>query len=74
MGNSDATFEKIKRLLRNDPFVPFTLRSGGQDIDVLHPNAIAFHPEVPFLTVYGRTDVYELPVEKVSYVERQSAG
>ncbi len=64
----DSTFDKIKRLLRNDPFVPFTLRSGGRDIEVSHPNAVAFHPEVPFLTVYDRTEVYELSVEKIAHV------
>ena len=69
--NSDTIFAKVKQLLRNDPFVPFTLRSGNSDIEVSHPNAIAFHPEVPFLTVYDKTEIYDLPIDKIAYVQRQ---
>ncbi|MEX0865868.1 MAG: hypothetical protein WD030_00830 [Pirellulales bacterium] len=68
---SDLTFDKIKNLLRSDPFVAFTLRCGDADIRVSHPNAVAFHPEVPFVTVYDKTEIYDLPVEKISFVERQ---
>ena len=71
MDESETTFDKIKQLLRKDPFVPFVLRCGNRDIAVSHPNAAAFHPEVPFLTVYDRTDVFELPVAEISYVQRQ---
>lgn len=46
----------------------FTLRSGNKDIEVSHPNAIAFHPEVPFLTVYDKTEIYDLPVDKIARV------
>lgn len=67
----NLVFNKIKQLLRNDPFVPFTLRSGETDIEVTHPHAIAFHPEVPFVTVYDKTEVYKLPVSKVAFVQRQ---
>lgn len=69
--NSETTFEKIKQLLRADPFVPFALRSGNRDIEVSHPNAVAFHPEVPFLTVYDKTEIYDLPVEQIACVQRQ---
>jgi hypothetical protein len=67
------TFQKIKQLLRSEPFMPFTLRSGDTDIEVSHPNAVAFHPEVPFLTVYDKTEIYDLPVDRISYVQRQHA-
>lgn len=67
------TFQKIKQLLRSEPFMPFTLHSGDTDIEVSHPNAVAFHPEVPFLTVYDKTGIYDLPVDHISYVQRQHA-
>ena len=69
--NFDATFKKIKQLLNSDPFVPFILRSDTKDIEVSHPNAIAFHPEVPFVTVYDKTEIYDLPIEKIAFVQRQ---
>jgi hypothetical protein len=73
MGDSkgDLSFNKIKQLLGSDPFVPFTLRSGNKDIEVTHPHAIAFHPEVPFVTVYDNTEIYELPLSRVAFVQRQ---
>jgi hypothetical protein len=64
-------FNKIKQLLRSDPFVPFTLRSGNKDIQVTHPHAIAYHPEVPFVTIYDSTEIYELPVSKIAFVQHQ---
>ena len=67
----NIVFNKIKQLLRNDPFVPFMLRSGNKDIEASHPHAIAFHPEVPFVTIYDRTEIYELPVSKVAFVQHQ---
>jgi hypothetical protein len=70
---SAAIFAKIQTLLRHDPFLSFTLRSGDKDIEVSHPNAVAFHPEVPFLTVYTRTDIYDLPVDRIAFVQRQHA-
>lgn len=70
---SGAIFTKIQTLLRSDPFLPFTLRSGDKDIEVSHPNAVAFHPEVPFLTVYTRTEIYDLPVDNIAFVQRQHA-
>jgi hypothetical protein len=69
--NQTIVFTKIKQLVRNDPFVPFTLRSGNTDIEVTHPNAIAFHPEVPFVTIYDKTEIYDLPIEAVAFVQRQ---
>jgi hypothetical protein len=69
--NQPIVFNQIKQLVRNDPFVPFTLRSGNKDIEVTHPNAIAFHPEVPFVTIYDRTEIYDLPVEQIAFVQRQ---
>jgi hypothetical protein len=69
--NGDLVFNKIKQLLSKDPFVPFTLRSGDKDIEVTHRQAIAYHPEVPFVTTYGKTGVYELPVSKIAFVEYQ---
>jgi hypothetical protein len=69
--SENLIFNKIKQLLRNDPFVPFMLRSGNKDIEVTHPHAIAFHPEVPFVTIYDKTEIYELPVAKVSFVQHQ---
>ena len=72
-GNSEATFDRIKRLLRNDPLVPFRFRCGNQDIEVSHPNAMAFHPEVPFVTIYDKTEFYEVPIDKIAYVQHQHA-
>ena len=73
VSDSEVIFAKIQTLLRSDPFLPFTLCSGGKDIEVSHPNAVAFHPEVPFLTVYTRTEIYDLPVDKIAFVQRQHA-
>jgi hypothetical protein len=72
-GSDSTTFQKIKQLLRTDPFVPFILRVGSRDIEISHPNAIAFHPEVPFFTVYSRTEIYDLPIEKIAFIQRQHA-
>ncbi|MEO8497280.1 MAG: hypothetical protein ABI614_19595, partial [Planctomycetota bacterium] len=70
---SESVFAKIQNLLRSEPFLPFTLRSGDEDIEVSHPNAVAFHPEVPFLTVYTRAEIYDLPIDKIAFVRRQHA-
>lgn len=72
-GNLELTFDKIKQLMRSDSFMPFTLRCGETDIEVTHPNAVAFHPEVPFVTIYDKTEIYDVPVEKISFVQRQHA-
>ena len=69
--NQNIVFKKIKQLVRSDPFVPFTLHSGNRDIDVTHPNAIAFHPEVPFITIYDKTEIYDLPVATIAFVQLQ---
>jgi hypothetical protein len=71
--NENLVFNKIKQLLRSDPFIPFTLRSGDKDIQVTHPHAIAYHPEVPFVTIYDKTDIYELPVSNIALVQHQHA-
>ncbi len=64
----DDTFHKIQQLVNRDPFQPFTIRSGGKDIEVSHRNAIAFHPEVPFVGIYTRDNVYHVPIAKVDHI------
>ena len=61
----DKTFSEIKRLTAADPFQPFRLRADGLEILVDHPNCVGFHPEVPFLTVHTRTDIYKFGVENI---------
>lgn len=61
----DKTFAEIKRLTSAEPFEPFRLRADGLEISVDHRNCLGFHPEVPFLTVHTRTDIYKLGVENV---------
>jgi hypothetical protein len=61
----DKTFSEIKRLTSVTPFQPFRLRADGVEIVVDHPTCIGFHPEVPFLTVHTRRDIYKLGVENV---------
>jgi hypothetical protein len=69
--NENLVFKKIKQLVRSDPFTPFTLHAGSADIEVTHPNAIAFHPEVPFVTIYDKAEIYELPLAMITFVQRQ---
>ena len=64
----EKTFLEIKRLMSADPFEPFRLRVNGEEITVDHPNRIAFHPEVPYLTVHTRTDIYRIAVEHVALI------
>jgi hypothetical protein len=71
--DQNLVFNKIKQILRCDPFVPFTLRSGNKDIEVTHPHAIAFHPEVLFVMIYDKTEIYELPVSAIAFVQHQHA-
>jgi hypothetical protein len=70
----EKTFSEIKRLASADPFEPFRLRVDGEEIPVDHPNCIAFHPEVPFLTVHTRTDVYRISVRNVALVRESHAS
>ena len=65
------TFEKIQQLLKRDPFEPFILQINGKEVHVTHQNAVAFHPEVPFITVYDRTEIYDIPIDHVDLIERQ---
>lgn len=64
----EKTFSGIKRLVAAQPFEPFRLQVDGEEISVDHPNCIAFHPEVPYLTVHTRTDIYKIAVANVSLI------
>ena len=64
----EKTFSEIKRLTAAEPFEPFRLQFNGEEIAVDHPNSIAFHPEVPYLTVHTRTDIYKIAVANVSLI------
>jgi hypothetical protein len=69
----EKTFSEIKRLTAADPFEPFRLRVDGQEITVDHPNCIGFHPEVPYLTVHTRSEIYRIAVEHVTLIRESYA-
>lgn len=64
----EKKFSEIKRLVSADPFERFAVCAGGEIIPVDHQNCIAFHPEVPYLTVHTRTDIYKVAVEDVELI------
>jgi hypothetical protein len=70
----DKTFKEIKRLTAQQPFEPFRIQVNGEDIAVDHRNSIAFHPEVPYLTIHTRTDIYKVAVAKVSLIRESYAS
>jgi hypothetical protein len=70
----EKTFAEIKRLVAADTFEPFRLRVDGEEINVDHPNCIAFHPEVPFLTIHTRTDIFRIAVKNVALVRESYAS
>lgn len=61
----EKNFAEIKRLVAAEPFEPCRLQVNGEEIAVDHPNSIAFHPEVPYLTVHTRTEIYKIAVANV---------
>jgi alkylated DNA repair dioxygenase AlkB len=71
---ADKTFSELKRLVSADPFESFRLRVDGEEISVDHPNCIAFHPEVPYVTVHTRTDIYRIAVKDVALVRESYAS
>ena len=71
---TEKTFAEIKRLAAQEPFEPFRIQVDGEQIAIDHPNSIAFHPEVPFLTIHTRTDIYKVAVAKVSLVRESCAS
>ena len=64
----EKTFTEIKRLTAADPFEPFRLSVGGREIAVDHPNCIGFHPEVPYLSIHTREDIFRIAVEYVDLI------
>lgn len=72
--SAEKTFNEIKRLTAQEPFEPFRIQVDGKEISVDHPNSIAFHPEVPYLTIHTRTDIYKVAVANVSIVRESYAS
>lgn len=64
----EKTFSEIKRLASAEPFEPFRLQVNGEVIPIDHPNSIGFHPEVPYLTVHTRDEIYKIAVENVTLI------
>lgn len=56
-----------------EDFRPFTLRVDGLNVAVTHPNMIAFHPELPWVVIYGHDGVREVLPENVSVVTVEHA-
>lgn len=54
-------------------FRPFSLRVDGLNIEITHPNMIAFHPELPWIVIYSSDGVQEVLPEDVAVVTVEHA-